>query len=79
MPQLTLHQKTLRLAFYQEQSPTTRKIPAGAVRRMKMKVGVRVRRLNPMRVMRRRKVQRVMKIAMKIVTMMMLTTSNLML
>ena len=79
MPQLTLHQKTLRLAFYQEQSPTTRKIPAGAVRRMKMKVEVRVRRLNPMRVMRRRRVERVKKIAMKKVTTMMTTNSNFML
>ena len=79
MLQLTLHQKTLRLAFYQEQSPTTRKIPAGAVRRMKMKVEVRVRRLNPMRVMMRRRVERVKKIAMRIVTTMMMTTSNSML
>ena len=79
MPQLTLHQKTLRLAFYQEQSPTTRKIPAGAVRRMKMKVEVRVRRLNPMRVMMRRRVERVKKIAKRIVTTMMMTTSNSML
>ena len=77
MPQLTLHQKTLRLAFYQEQSPTTRKIPAGAVRRMKMKVEVRVRRLNPMRVMMRRRVERVKKIAMRIVTTMMTTSISM--